>query len=192
MQRRKSKFGGTIRFKELMEQLNKDLESLSNLVIRMIEGGYKALNEDNEDLFKEIKNDLIEVHERCFFVEDSVQSSLALHQPFASDLRYILSTLKITNEVHRSAHDAVHIARSTLYINIKQQSDIVKRIVELSKKSSIMFQNSIEAFRNRKELDYGKWTKLDDEVDDLHKEIIADIIETIQNKPSWAKSGTSY
>ncbi len=184
-------FGGTIRFKELMDELNGYLGKLTDLVIEMIEEGHKALIEDDEGLFKKIEENLHKVHELSYQVEDSVQSSLALHQPFASDLRYILSTLKITNEIHRSAHDAVHIANSTTFVDIALNKELIKRVVELAKRASLMFEKSIDAFRHRKELDITEWKKLDDRVDSLHAKLIDDIIAKIQKEPSWARAGMS-
>jgi len=184
-------FGGTIRFKELMEQLNGCLAELTDLVIEMIEDGHKALIEDDEQLFKKISVNLNKVHRLAYSVEDSVQSSLALHQPFASDLRYILSTLKITNEIHRSAHDAVHIANSTTYVDVSLTKELIQRVADLAKRAADMFERSVDAFLQRKELDIVKWKKLDDKVDSLHAQLINDIIAGIQKDPAWSRSGVS-
>lgn len=191
MNGRKTKFGGTIRFKELMEQLNDRLTNLSDLVIDMIERGKTALLEDNESVYKELDELLDKVHENCYYIEDTIQSSLALHQPFAGDLRYILAGLKITNEIHRSAHDAVHIAHSTSFIELKQYDEILKKIGSLAEDSSDMFQKSVKAFQDRKALDFDVWQELDDAIDDMHKEIIIEITEIIEKDPKWTRAGTS-
>ena len=183
-------FGGTIQFKKLMKELNKNLTKLSDLTIEMIVQGQKALVEDDEKLYRKLKQDLEEVHELCYALEDTIVSSLALHQPFAGDLRYILSTLRIMNEIHRSAHDAVHIAKSTKYIDQTYQT-FVKRIGKLSEEACELFSRSITAFKNRKELDLEEWRILDDEIDEAHKQIIKDIAKKIEEDPSWARAGMS-
>ncbi|MHA1211206.1 MAG: phosphate signaling complex PhoU family protein [Candidatus Heimdallarchaeota archaeon] len=188
---KKSSFGGTIRFKALMEKVNFHLAKLSDLVIVMISEGKRALTKDDEGLFHDIKIELEEVHEICYALEDAILNSIALHQPFAQDLRYILSTLKITNEIHRSAHDAVHIANSSAFIDLKIHSDMVTRIGKLASKASKMFKASIEAFRNRKAPSVEEWKVLDDEVDDLHVEIIDEMVSLMEKDTTWARAGVS-
>ena len=92
----KEKFGGTIRFKELMNELTGHVSKLSKLVAKMIAKGVKALLEDDEKLFKKLQRDISKVHSIFNDLDSSALSSLALHQPFASDLRYIISSIKIS------------------------------------------------------------------------------------------------
>jgi len=184
-------YGGTIRFKEIMDTLNAHLDNLSTLVVKMIQDGIIALTNDDENLFNGTKIDLEKVHKICYLLEDTISSSIALHQPFARDLRFILSTLKISNEIHRSAHDAVHIANSSSFIDQKTHSEIVGKITELANKASSMFKAAVEAFRKRKALDVNTWTSLDNDVDNFHSEIIEEIVKLITNDPAWARAGTS-
>lgn len=174
-----------------MKELNQHLVDLSNLVIKMIKDGNTALANDNEALFKKLEEELKEVHVHCNSIDETVMNTIALHQPFAKDLRFILSTLKVSNEIHRSAHDAVHIANSSAFINLEQYNDIIQRIGDLAAKASSMFKKSIDAFSNQKELNVQKWTKKDDEVDRLHSEIIQDVTKIIEKDPTWSRAGVS-
>jgi len=191
LSKNKSRFGGTIRFKEIMKELNQHLDDLSNLVIKMIKDGNTALINDDEVAFKRLEEELKEVHVHCNSIDEAVMNTIALHQPFAKDLRFILSTLKVSNEIHRSAHDAVHIANSSAFINLEQYNDIIQRISKLATKASSMFKKSIEAFCNQKELNVQKWTKKDDEVDRLHSEIIQDVTKIVETDPTWSRAGVS-
>ena len=186
-------FGGTIRFKELMQELSQNVEKLANLVADMIDRGIEALLKDDEDLYKELSKNLDVVHDYYDALDNSVVSSLALHQPFAGDLRFILSSLKIGNEIHRCAHDAVHIAHSSEFVDreMKLFNGTINRIVELAKLSSDMFKQSTAAFLGRKALDFKKWTELDNEVDELHDEIINDIGEKMCEENDWIRAGVS-
>ncbi len=184
-------YGGTIRFKEIMDTMNNHLDNLSNLVVKMIQDGIKALTKDDENLFKETKTDLEKVHKICYLLEDSISSSIALHHPFARDLRFVLSTLKISNEIHRSAHDAVHIAHSSSFIDLEIHAKMIERIADLANKASTMFKDSVDAFRKRKALEVKIWTQLDNEIDDLHTSIIEDVVELMKNDSSWVRAGVS-
>ncbi|MHA1125565.1 MAG: phosphate signaling complex protein PhoU [Candidatus Heimdallarchaeota archaeon] len=184
-------FGGTIRFKELMNEITKNLVKLSNLVVKMIKNGKKALVEDNEKLLGKLEKELEKVHEICYSLEDSILNTIALHQPFARDLRYILSILKISNDIHRSAHDAVHIARSSTFVDMKLHSKMIKKIGDLATKSSKMFADSVKAFRNREAPEVDDWKLLDDEIDLLHSEIIDEVITLMKEDSAWDRAGVS-
>jgi len=191
--KKEKQFGGTIRFKELMLELTQNLSSLTDLVIKMIENGIVALLEDNEELFKELQQNLAKVHDYYNTLDNSVVNSIALHHPFASDLRYILSSLKIGNEIHRCAHDAVHIAHSSEFVdrNNKMFNGTIDRIGDLANLALKMFKESTTAFLQRKALDLKDWTKLDDEVDTLHDEIINEIGGKMEKKKDWIRAGVS-
>lgn len=171
------KFGGTIRFKELMKILLRNLTLLTNLVKQMIENSIESLLLDDEKLFSLLQKRMDDVHLFKERLEKNVIDSIALHQPFASDLRFLVSSLKISNEIHRSAHDAVHIANSTKYLSrdMNRYSNIVEDIVELAEKSLFMYRTSVEAFLDRRALDLKYWVQLDNEVDHLHEKIINSI-----------------
>lgn len=191
MNEKKNAFGGTIRFKKLMNEITQNLVDLSNLVVSMIQNGKKALVEDNEKLLTKLEKELEQVHEICYSLEDSVLNTIALHQPFARDLRYILSIFKISNEIHRSAHDAVHIARSSSFIDLKLHSEMIERIGELADKASKMFDMSISAFRNREAPEVEDWQALDDEVDNIHSEIIDEVVDLMKEDSAWDRAGVS-
>ncbi|MFW9922025.1 MAG: phosphate signaling complex protein PhoU [Candidatus Thorarchaeota archaeon] len=191
MSQKNGTFGGTIRFKEVMNELIKNLSSLSGLAIEMIQNGQKALLSDDEGLLKQLEIELNKVHEITSTIENIALSSIALHQPFASDLRFIISTLKISNDIHRSAHDAVHVARSTTYIDLANHPLIIQKIGILADKATSMFKLSIETFKKRKEINVKNWIALDDEVDSLHREIIEEVVVAMENDPKWCRAGVS-
>jgi phosphate transport system protein len=190
---KKELFGGTIRFKELMTELTSHVSKLSKLTAIMISKGIKALLDDDEKLFKDIQKDLSIIHKMFNDLDSSAMSSLALHQPFASDLRYIISSIKIGHEIHRCAHDAIHIARSSKFVDRRKSkfNGCIADIGELGQLALDMFTKSTEAFLNKKVLDFTKWQKSDDEIDGKHEEIIKDISSIMCQIPDGIRAGVS-
>jgi len=186
-------FGGTIRFKQLMAELTENLSKLSKLTTEMIDKGIQALVEDDEELYKGLKKDLEKIHTIFNDLDSSAVSSLALHQPFARDLRYIISSIKIGHEIHRCAHDAVHIARSSEFVDRRKSkfNGCITDIGKLGQLALNMFKESTNAFLNKKVLDFTKWQKSDDEIDTKHEEIIKDISSIMCQNPDWIRAGVS-
>ncbi len=189
----KEKFGGTIRFKELMIELTGHVSKISKLVATMIDKGVKALLEDDEKAYKKLQRDISKIHTMFNDLDSSAMNSLALHQPFASDLRYIISSIKIGHEIHRCAHDAVHIARSSEFVDREKKmfNGSIADIGALGQLALNMFKESTIAFLDKKVLDFNDWKKLDDEVDDKHDEIIQDIGLIMEKNPDFVRAGVS-
>lgn len=186
-------FGGTIRFKNLMKQLVKNITILTTYVKEMINSSIGALLEDNEEEYLILEKKLDDVHLYMEKLDNSVMNSIALHQPFASDLRFLISSLKISNEVHRCAHNAVHIAQSSKFIerNMKCYAVVIEEIGSLARKALIMYETSVTAFLMRKALDSDRWVELDDEIDSLHEKIITDIRKIMSDDCKNINAGTS-
>jgi phosphate transport system protein len=193
MNEKKNEFGGTIRFKELMEQTYERLEKLANLTEVMFEKSINALLEDKEEDYRELKKEFDEIKESRISLEKSIVNSLTLHQPFGRDLRFLIASLKIANEIERTARDAVHISHSSKFFDRSMTSlgPFVKEIGNLAKKALFMYTESIQFFLARKAVDSEEWTALDDEIDDLHKKLIDDITESIDKNTNSTRAGVS-
>ena len=84
-------------------KLKKQLLTLSSAVEGSVEKAIRSVGERNEKLAKEvIENDHtidiaeVEVEEECLKI-------MALHQPVAVDLRFLVAILKINNDLERIA-----------------------------------------------------------------------------------------
>jgi phosphate transport system protein len=194
MTEKRELFGGTIRFKELMKDVVDRIEELSNLVEKMIDASIIAFKHDNENIFEDLQSQLTDVHEIQEELEKSIANSITLHQPFAKDIRFLVSSIKISNEIHRCAHDAIHIARTTKFYDSSMTifEEPIEKIINLSKMAYSMFTKSTEAFINQIAMDIDEWMKLDDEVDDYHNEIIANISKIMNEECENIKAGISF
>lgn len=186
-------FGGTIRFKKLMEKTYACLKEISALTSKMIDNSITALIDDNEVLYNQLKLDILKIRDLKVQLEKSIVNSVALHQPFAADLRFLISSLKVSNEIERTARDAVHIAHSSKFLDRSMDclKDSVDKIGDLGKKALNMYKQSIEFFLNRKAVDSEEWIELDDEIDHLHIELIGKITEQMICNSSATRAGVS-
>jgi phosphate transport system protein len=103
----------TRHFQNEIERLKKKILQLAAMVEENLQNAVESITENNLSLAdKIIKSDPdvdaleVEVEEECLKI-------LALHQPVAADLRYIIAVLKINNDLERVADLAVNIAERT-------------------------------------------------------------------------------
>ena len=154
------------------DQLN---ESITALVERDVKGAKRVIRNDGD--MEQIED---EMEEECLKL-------LALHQPLASDLRQIISVLKINNDLERVGDHACNIAERVLDLNELPPIEIPKKILTMSKQARLMLRMSLLSFvESDKMLTQGVFG-MDDEVDELNKAVFKQQIKAIEEAPAEAE-----
>lgn len=87
-----------------------------------------------------------EIDEREVRIEEECLKVLALHQPVASDLRFVIFVLKVDNELERIGDLAVNIAkRLSNLVQEPKVPDIEARIEKIAETACDMLRKTIES-----------------------------------------------
>ena len=109
-------------------------------------------------------------------IEVSISDLIALQQPMASDLRLVISSLKISADLKRIVGLSINIAK----IPGRMEGGHIKPLVDTKKMSDIavyMLENSIKAFETQ-DIELAKATAAqDDEVDKLFYAVWVELVE---------------
>lgn len=175
-----------------LRNLKKRILSLSALVeenlriaVSAIESRDLRLAERAIDADHEIDRIEVEVEEECLKI-------LALHQPVAVDLRFLAAVIKINNDLERIGDEAVNIAERVVDLASRPPVAVDIEYVTMAEKTQIMLKSSLDALVNLDaDLAYKVILK-DDEVDDLNRNIIDEVIETIRKNPDHVGSLVCY
>jgi phosphate transport system protein len=103
--------------------------------------------------------------------EEECLKVLALHQPVAGDLRFIVAILKINSDLERIGDFAVHIAEKAIQLSKQKAVRVPDEFFEMAEKTQIMMKKSIEALINLDAELARSISFSDDEIDDLNKKI---------------------
>jgi phosphate transport system protein len=101
----------SVHLQRAIEQLKKDLLALFGLVEDQVQIAVRALIDRDEEMACEVERRDGVIDDREVQLEEECLKILALHQPVAGDLRFIVSSLKIDNDLERIGDLAVNIAR---------------------------------------------------------------------------------
>ena len=124
----------------------------------------RVIEQDREIDLKEV-----EIEEECLKI-------IALNQPVADDLRFLVTTIKINNDLERIADQAVNIAERVEIISRRRTLEFSVDYSEMADKTQRMLKLCLDALVNADvDLAY-KVTLMDDDVDDL-KRIIYDKVK---------------
>ena len=148
------------------DNLRKSIKSLTNNDIILAN---KVIKEDEN-----IDRMEMDIEEECLKV-------LALHQPVAIDLRYIIAILKINNDLERIGDLSSNIADITKLYSNKNTFDLPNEIVEMKDIVLEMLKNSLDSFIYRDPNLAKKVQISDDLVDDLHSKMYELVKISIKN-----------
>ncbi len=130
-----------------IERLQVKVSRLGDMVETSLHSAVQAFLTNNTHLAEQAYQIDEEIDELEVDIEEECLKLLALHKPVAADLRYIISILKLNNDLERIGDLTVKIAKKRMpeenrnYINVDQEltemSDLVKQMLKTSLDSLI-------------------------------------------------------
>jgi phosphate transport system protein len=132
-----------------LEKLKKVLLSLCALVEDQVARSVRALLERDAAAAQRVLDRDAEVDQHEVEVEEECLKALALHQPVACDLRFLVSVLKMNNDLERIGDMAVNIARKAITIAGYTDLGIPFDLAGMWEKSQAMLRDAIDALVNR-------------------------------------------
>jgi phosphate transport system protein len=125
----------------------------------------------------------VEIDERCVQL-------LALHQPAASDLRFITTGLKITTDLERIGDNAVNICERVLELNEEPQLKPYLDLPRMAELAQSMVKDSLDAFVRDDTVLAEEVIARDDEVDQLNYQIYRELLSYMAEDPKTIARAT--
>ena len=115
---------------------------------------------------------------------------LATQQPLASDLRLILATIKMNNDLERMVDQAVNIGHNLEhYLKTKDPQLDVSDIEKMAGEVKGMVRTAIDAFVRQDEILARTVIRTDDTVDDLKNDIFVNVLAYLKTHPQTIEQG---
>jgi len=166
-----------------IEKLKKKILLLSEIVEDRVKSALKAADERDEALARKIINEDVEIDRFEVEIEEDCLKILALHQPVAIDLRFIIAILKINNDLERIADLAVNIAEKVTILASKKRVEAAAGFPGMADKTYGMLRKSLQALIKMDSAIAREVIVTDDEVDTINREIYDWTKERIRESP---------
>ena len=170
-------------FTKELENIKKRILALGALAEERVQMALKAIDSNDSDLADKIIKSDYEIDEMEVEIEEECLKVLALHQPVAIDLRFIVAVIKINAELERIGDQAVNVAERVGVTAKREQLDFYFDYATMGEKVQAMLKRSLDAFIH---LDYDmafKVVLMDDEVDKIKDEAYDQIKNAIGANP---------
>lgn len=117
-------------------------------------------------------------------VEQAAVELLALQQPMARDLRFIIGAIKVSNDLERVGDHAVNIAESAIRLAEQPKANIkIPEIEVMARRARKMLSDSLDAFIRADGALGRKVCKEDDVVDALHDSVFRVLLTHMMADP---------
>lgn len=121
----------------------------------------------------------VEIDRQCIDI-------IALRQPAARDLRFVISAVKMAPLLERIADHACNIARATIDLNTEPEIKLSASLQGMADHASSMLRAALDAFTARDAMAAREIIKRDKEINDLYNQLFHDLIAMMVSEPTTA------
>ena len=181
----------TVHLQRDLDSLKKDIVHLGSLVQNSTQSVVEFLGTKSEQQLQDVLEYEDRINELEVDIEEHCLKVLALHQPVAIDLRFIIVIMKVNNDLERMGDQAVNISHRVKALIEGPELSISLPIDEMTTAIQKMVALSLDALVSQDPAIAREVVDMDDIVDDLNAQTYDLIRETIQADPSLVTSAMS-
>ncbi|MBI5154934.1 phosphate signaling complex protein PhoU [Candidatus Poribacteria bacterium] len=170
--------------------LHRELDNLRKMILAegavvedVIAKTIRAFRERNEALALEVIGNDAAVDNLEIDVEEECLKILALYQPVAVDLRFIVAVLKMNNDLERMGDIAVSFARRASYLARRDPIDLPPDLFRMAESVQHMIKSSLDALVNSDAKLALEVCRADDEIDEFKREIARGLRARMEAEP---------
>jgi len=174
---------------EHIEKLKTRVIKMCSLVDEQVQSAIKSIEEENLELAQQVIEKDTKVDKYDNKIDKICQKIFALTQPVAMDLRLIMSSLTINNNLERIGDIAVNIAEYCIMIKKKPAFFHQTKLEEMFKVSTQMLKDAIDAYISGNEALAKTVIEADDKLDQLNFDNHKILIEIMKHSPDNIEPG---
>ncbi len=168
-----------------LEKLKKEVLKLGNMVETSINNAILAINNRESTFVDEVFKHEDVINDMEVKIEEDCLKILALHQPVAGDLRFIVVVLKVNNDLERMGDFATNIAkRAQELMKHEPLSTLPEFVNELPDSVRTMVRYSLDALVKLDDVLARKVIDMDDRVDEINRNMYEAIKAVIEESPA--------
>jgi phosphate transport system protein len=170
-------------FHDELDTLQKRLMEMAGIVERSIGMATAAVDSRDPSAAATIMQDDDRVDELEVEIDERVMELLALHQPMASDLRQIIASNKVANDLERIGDHAVNIAKAARRLADTNPLPKLRELAEMVEITREMVSDALAAYVSRNPGTARMVCVTDDKVDNLRRSLFRILVTHMLEDP---------
>lgn len=168
------------KLREQLDGINNTVVQMGSKVVESIEQAFEAFANKNFLLAQEVLKGDLEINHLEEEIEDLCVKLTATQSPVASDLRRMITVLKVVTDLERIGDYSCNIAEVVLEMGSGGHPPFIPKLSEMEAAVKGMLNDSMKAYF-QKDIELAKATALrDEEVDQLYDEIYRELLLSIK------------
>ncbi len=169
------------RFEHELESLKTSLIKMGSVAEEAVGSAIRSLLNRDDALAQKVIDADQRINSLEIEIDNAILDLLALQQPVASDLRFILASQKINNDLERIGDHAVNIAESVLSLKRFPEVRPMQEIPRMAEITRTMLKEVLDSFIQPDPRTALAVLKRDDEIDELNRGVAHNVIELVRN-----------
>ncbi len=174
----------TKHFERQIDRLKEMLLTVGGMVEKSVDEALRAIESRNVELARQVIQNDDEIDRMDVEIEEECLHTLALYNPVASDVRYVVAVLTINKDLERIGDLAVGLAKEAIFL--ADEPPIQQAPFDLmgeGRHVRQMLKDCLDALVNRDTALARQVLRADDEVDRIHREMYRKVKEAIRQNP---------
>lgn len=176
-------------FEQELESLKTNLIKMGSLAEEAIKAAIQSLLQHDTFLAEKVVQGDERINVLEIEIDNAITDILALQQPVAVDLRFILAAQKINNDLERIGDHAVNIAESVIAIQKTPIQEPLLKIPQMAELAQEMLRNALDGFIHSDPKLGRKVLEQDDLIDELNRAMAHDVIEIMKKNQDFIEGG---
>ncbi|MFP4372940.1 MAG: phosphate signaling complex protein PhoU [Spirochaetaceae bacterium] len=173
-------------FLSQLDKMYQDVLRMGALVEEALKKSVTALASHDYELAERVIEEDRSIDEMQVQIENHCTELLATQQPVASDLREILTTIRIVDDLERMGDHARHLARAVGDISDETFSRVLPSIEEMAERGISMMHDSLTAFVDQDADQAVAVAERDATIDSMQKTLYGQLIDIVREHPDKA------
>ncbi len=174
----------SIHLARALEKLKQGILAVAGEVEARVYDAVRSVRQRDRVLAKAVVESDNDIDQQEVDVEEDCLEVLALHQPVADQLRFVVAILKINNDLERIADLAVNIAQRAIALSDQPMIEIPFDLEGIFHKANDMLHQSIDSMVKMDSQGARVVRRLDDAVDDLTARAFQAVEDGIRANPN--------
>jgi phosphate transport system protein len=175
-----------IKFQQSLDELKERLLVMAGLVEQAIQRATEAYSSRDEGLCEMVLLSEPAINRMEGEIDQLALDLLAMEQPMAVDLRFILSVIRINADLERVGDQAVNIANRVQDLGTLANAELPVDIPRLAGLAGAMVRKALQAFIEGDAEMAESVLMLDDQVDDMNRDAFRALGDLIKRQPELA------
>jgi phosphate transport system protein len=171
-----------------IENLKREILILGAMAEQAVREATVAIEDREEALARRVIANDVRLDEMEVRIEEDCLKTLALYQPVATDLRFIIAVLKINSDLERVGDLAVNVAERAAFLATQPPVDISFDFQAMARKAQEMLKKSLDSLVNLSAEQAREVLLSDDEIDAMNRQMYLIVQDAIPVHPDQTQS----